>query len=725
MEIILIYLTIHIIWVLMRPLPNNILGCGLVGFCPNGTGKANISYLQLIATFNASRGTDSCGVFINNNIEKGIDKYSDIRDYMMNNRIAYKTNCKNKVVLMHARKSTRGLSTYNNAHPFEIYDENTESSLVGIHNGTITNCFDLAKKYKTPYTYNDVDSKFIFTVLQDTKNYEVLADYEGAAALIFTYKEEPNVLYVFKGASKQFKHSEIAEERPLFFLTKPEGIYISSMIEPLYIINNGRNDELVQKFSSNMVIRIENNTLKNVSDIDRSKPYSHPVAKYASALPVHPRSTYAGGDSIGFQMQMYSEMEDEENRRIFQGDGGNEKPNKYKLRVYPITNSAIYSEVTTAKDHAVVVDDTVYYLAGRYLIFNKYKNYTKRATGLDSTIQMINECYLHGWHYVWMDHYDNYKVSVQRPDSRYAKNIFHCFFFKGIHISYGRIKEFHSKGMSSKLLDLQNKNLEEFYRQLSSYSEYPILKNYHEFRRDSETDVEYYYRGRAYSGSAVFNPPFCFRSYEFREGNVVEISSVIINDHILDPESSETLQYGTKEDMQNNEETVDLTENEKVVCYLSDNSYLSRSIHKSSPYESQVCEAELNDGLEKTQLYNLNIFGQTGRGPSVYKGEDVIDKVLEIVCREYLEENEDFSYPDIETSEIMLSMAVDTMVMEAKKNKEGILDYITHKIGNQNAFEVALHDYLSDEVESELEAIEDEIASINSEKEFINTPTYD
>ena len=46
------------------------------------------------------------------------------------------------------------------------------------------------------------------------KNFKVLGKYNGAAALVFTNTNEPNVLYVWKGASKLYdlKNYDIEED---------------------------------------------------------------------------------------------------------------------------------------------------------------------------------------------------------------------------------------------------------------------------------------------------------------------------------------------------------------------------------------------------------------------------------------------------------------------------------------------------------------------------------
>ena len=68
-----------------------------------------------------------------------------------------------------------------------------------------------------PYAKVDVDSEMLAIALYNYKE-EVLCNYKGMAALAYTFKTKPNTLYLYHGASKQYKNGKEVEERPLYYM---------------------------------------------------------------------------------------------------------------------------------------------------------------------------------------------------------------------------------------------------------------------------------------------------------------------------------------------------------------------------------------------------------------------------------------------------------------------------------------------------------------------------
>lgn len=676
---------------------SNTVGCGLIAFCPNEGQKANITYMQLIATFNATRGTDSCGVYINNNIQKGVGMESDIRDYMANNKITYAPNCKNKAIIAHARKSTKGVSNFANAHPFEVLNADKTSKLIGAHNGTITNCFPLSKKYGIDYSYTDVDSKFIFEVIQKTGNYKVLSEYEGAAALIMAYEEEPNVLYVFKGASREFKSSkEISDERPLFLLKRPEGVYISSMIEPLKIIVNGNKSLKIQTFMENMVIKIKDNVLSIVETVDRewiNEPYVHKEPEKVTKI--YP-SNYKENKS-GFQNSIFEKEEEDET---------------YSCTVYPRTNREMYKETVYCKSGNIIHDENIYYIAGRYVNMDILKNYVTRRNAPDSIIleSELKEYYLNGWKMIKKTSTGDFKLLQNRavaidPDEEYR------LFHEGVLIEKTKEKNFLANNQVNRLNAMSN--IIEKCKQLSSFTEFPILPTYKETQSFIAVTVpNYYYRGNIYRGSAIFRPDFCHRRYEFKVGDIASIKTIASNDTVLSSDA-----FPMKKEISTAETPTESTKKyERVITTLSDGSYLYREIGNSKEYESMLDRRENENVLDSVEIYTLEVCGMNMRG--TYVGKDIIENVLTMIFNQYVLDNEGGSVIHVgskEEKEELNETLVRELIKDCLGHTEGVVDFLVSKIG-VDEFETYLDEYLEEEI---VDMVEEEEEKENMKNEVI------
>lgn len=649
---------------------SGIFGCGLIAFCPNDGQKANIAYMQLIATFNATRGTDSCGIYMNNTIKKGVGLESDIRDYMINNKVAYAPNCKNKSIIAHARKSTKGLSNFENAHPFEILSEDKTSKLVGAHNGTLTNCFELAKRYDVPFVYGDVDSKFIFTVIQKTKSYDILSRYEGAAALVMAYEEEPNTLYVFKGASREYRTSkELSDERPLYLLTRTEGIYISSMIEPLKIIANGDTSIKIQTFCENMVIKIKDNKLTRVETIDREW-VNEPIV-YTPAVAA--TSNYKENKTYFSSLKTETGTEAKEDKK---SDVLNKR--------YPRTNSEMYNEVVYCTSGNIILDNFVYYIGGRYLNMDSLKNYVTRRNMPSSILlkEELESYYLDGWKTIVKTESGDYKISntkvAQNKDMQYR------LFYKGVLIEKSKETNFINNNQVNRLNSMSN--LTEKCKQLSSFSETPILPTLEEKNNITPAvEPQYFYRGNIYRGTMDFIPEFSHRLYDFKDGYIVGISAYEVNDAIFKEKEEEksTKSY------------------EKTITTLSDGSYLFRTVSNVPEYEQIVTRRESENVLDSVEMYRLEVCGLNYNQD--YVGKDLIENVLTEIFTDYIRNNslDVADAKKVGTKEERAELEeklLSELIKSCLSHDLGISDYLTAKIG-VDEFEQYLDSYLCDEVE--------------------------
>lgn len=232
--------------------------CGLFG----GIGKEkkgglNISKVKILGLYNMSRGKDSCGYFYNNTLKKGTFTERLFDSFIEKNVLAQHA-AKNNVFIGHTRSATGNTThTAENAHPF-----NVEDRLILAHNGTIGNVWDLCKKYNVEDKGIHVDS-LALAVLIDKVGFSILNEYIGYAALLMHNTKEPNTLYVYHGASREFKSDEkLTEERPLFSMDTREAVYFSSLESALLAIRDSE-DEQPTRVGHNQVFKFVNGKLQD------------------------------------------------------------------------------------------------------------------------------------------------------------------------------------------------------------------------------------------------------------------------------------------------------------------------------------------------------------------------------------------------------------------------------------------------------------------------------
>jgi hypothetical protein len=274
--IIFINLLINLIKIIFKLNSSyNKLYCGISGFSlkQNGNKRTAIEKLKILGLYNIARGKDASGVFLDNKITKQTVTFDN---FIQENIL--KASKTNNVALVHTRQGSIGYKkTIEEAHPFLINE-----NMVFTHNGTISNIKELCEKYGDNFSNYNVDSKALGTLLY-TEGTKVLKNYVGAAALAYTFLDEPNSLYLFHGSSKDFKNGVELEERPLFILETKDGIFYSSLKNSLEAIKE-ENDK-IYNLAYNTVYKISNGEfiLEESIFVDRSesnvKTYSPPAVK--------------------------------------------------------------------------------------------------------------------------------------------------------------------------------------------------------------------------------------------------------------------------------------------------------------------------------------------------------------------------------------------------------------------------------------------------------------
>lgn len=306
MTTILILLIIHCLAVIILKPKNKSLHCGLFGWLGEFTEDLSKDKVNILGIINDSRGGDSCGIASDGLLYKGEGQSREFEDFL------YKNNYNKPVIIPsligHTRKASVGARNSNNIHPFgfgylknkhkivdrdKVVNKNFEYfEFIGAHNGTLHNYEDLAKEFNVSLTTKQdkitrtkIDSEILLECIYNSKSFDPLSKYIGAAALVWQDLNEPNVVYMFRGASSIYQNSATtSDERPLFVYKQSDNsMYYSSIRNSLLMISD-MDEENVVEIDENTVYKITNGDFENAEKtlIDRSSCYQKVYATYSS-----------------------------------------------------------------------------------------------------------------------------------------------------------------------------------------------------------------------------------------------------------------------------------------------------------------------------------------------------------------------------------------------------------------------------------------------------------
>ena len=288
--------------------------CGIFGYLGKNPKNFNRDKFDKLGIYNVDRGKSSCGVSYDGEIYIGLDKNKLYYDFITENVINPVTY---PVVIGHTRQSSVGAVNEYNAHPFGFGTNNNNSGFkfIGCHNGTLHNHTALAKKYNidltAPYEFKTVqnntvesvrtkiDSEILLEILYKTKNFKVLSEYIGGAALFWTDTDNPNVAYLWKGASRTSSIDKITEnnvERPLFvYCENDNSMYVSSLEGALKSISD--DPEKIYSVAENVVYVITDGDFVNAKKIkiSRKNAYQKEAYTYSNTKYANPYAGYGQG----------------------------------------------------------------------------------------------------------------------------------------------------------------------------------------------------------------------------------------------------------------------------------------------------------------------------------------------------------------------------------------------------------------------------------------------
>lgn len=210
--------------------------CGLAGLVRKEKGLFDFSTFCTLGIANDSRGGDSCGIFIDGEVEYGTGTYNKyFQNFMFDSKLLQKTNS-SKIALLHCRKASVGTISEKTAQPVVLTNKAGDVLFVLMHNGTIYNYKELAKKYIPGINIDGMTDSQVMARIFFYKGYDVLDEYQGGAVFaIVDYRQPEPTLYLWRGESKKLSTSKEKEgERPLYVSIEKGEITFSSIASFLW-----------------------------------------------------------------------------------------------------------------------------------------------------------------------------------------------------------------------------------------------------------------------------------------------------------------------------------------------------------------------------------------------------------------------------------------------------------------------------------------------------------
>lgn len=211
--------------------------CGIAGIISPKRKKFDYSTFCTLGIHNDTRGGDSVGIFIDGKSEyycKGANQ-SLFEDFIETSKLLEETT-EAQIAYLHCRKTSVGNTSLESAQPVILNDKDGNPEFVLMHNGTIYNYEDLAKKYIPEINIKGLTDSQVMARIFYHAGYQALSEYNGGAVFaIIDYRGETPEYLFWQGHSKQYTSSANEEpERPLYFAQGDDGELVFSSLPQFF-----------------------------------------------------------------------------------------------------------------------------------------------------------------------------------------------------------------------------------------------------------------------------------------------------------------------------------------------------------------------------------------------------------------------------------------------------------------------------------------------------------
>lgn len=256
--------------------------CGIFGIVTKSSRLFDFPTFCTLGIGNDSRGGDSCGYFIDGHYEygaKGDDKW--FQCFFQDNKFLNELKM-SSVAFGHCRKASVGIIDETTAQPVVLTNAKGKVEYVLMHNGTIYNYKELAKKYIPEIDITGMTDSQVMARIFYHSGYKALSEYNGGAVFaIADYRGGKPKILLFKGASKKEKwDKEETPERPLYFCVDPaKGELVFSSIASYLIAL--RHKVTAWILNPNCLFEFDGKDLVAVEEVSRANAFQKRATTYA------------------------------------------------------------------------------------------------------------------------------------------------------------------------------------------------------------------------------------------------------------------------------------------------------------------------------------------------------------------------------------------------------------------------------------------------------------